>query len=302
MQVTEILARLGGTTDSTTLIAASSRKRVRTALRRGDIVRAGSRGLALPTACDGLRAAQSLNGVMSGLSAAAYWRWELKQAPRRPHVTVPNKRKVEPSRRAGIDVHWRDIAQHDVYADIVTRPALTVITCARDYPFDEALAVADSALRHDDVIREELTILAERLPRGRDRCLRVATEADGRAANPFESVLRAIALGVPGLHVQPQVEIDDRDFWCRPDLVDVDRRIVIEAESFEFHSQRASLRKDCRRYTALTIRGWRVIRFCWEDVMFHPEYVRLSLLALVDPTALGPDQQALLGQHVARIA
>jgi very-short-patch-repair endonuclease len=215
---------------------------------------------------------------------------------------VPNKRKVNPARRAGIDVRWRDLGPHDVYQDLVTRPALTVITCARERPFDAALAVADSARRHADVTKEELLILAERQPRGRDRCRRVALAASEKAANPFESVLRAIALDVPGVHVEPQIEIDDRGFWCRPDLVDVENRIVIEAESFEFHSSRKALLKDCRRYTSLTIRGWRVVRFCWEDVMFYPEYVRLALLALIDPTAMGPEQQALLTRHLLRSA
>ncbi|HSV37276.1 MAG TPA: DUF559 domain-containing protein, partial [Nocardioidaceae bacterium] len=283
MQVTQVLARLGGVADAGSLVAATSRRRVRTALRRGDIVRAGKRSYALPIASDGQKAAQALSGVMSGLTAAAYWRWELKQPPARPHVTVPRTRRVSPTRRAGIDVRWRDLSEQDVYQGIVTRPAQTVITCARELPFHEALAVADSALRHGDVTKEELIILARRLPRDRRRCLRVALAADRRAANPFESVLRAIALEVPGLEVVPQVDIDDRGFVCRPDLVDVERRLVIEADSFEFHGSRGSLRNDCRRYTALAIRGWTVLRFAWEDVMLHPDYVRLALLGFVDP-------------------
>jgi hypothetical protein len=261
MHVTEALARLGGVSDTGSLVAATSRKRVRTAVHRGEILRAG-RGYALPSASDGRRAAQSLNGVMSGLTAASYWQWELKDQPERPHVTVPRKRKVHPARRAGVDVRWRDLEEHEVYEGIVTRPAQTVISCARELRFDEALAVADSALRHGDVTREELVYLAERLPRGRERCLRVARAASALAANPFESVLRAIALDVAGLHVEPQIEIEDRGFWCRPDLVDVENRIVIEAESFGFHSKRKALLKDCRRYTALAIRGWRDVRFC----------------------------------------
>jgi hypothetical protein len=32
----------------------------------------------------------------------------------------------------------------------VTSPAWTVIDCAKDLPFDEALAIADSALRHGE--------------------------------------------------------------------------------------------------------------------------------------------------------
>ncbi|HSV39758.1 MAG TPA: hypothetical protein VLI04_13455, partial [Nocardioidaceae bacterium] len=65
---------------------------------------------------------------------------------------------------------------------------------------------------------------------------------------------------------------------------------------------RGSLRNDCRRYTALAIRGWTVLRFAWEDVMLHPDYVRLALLGFVDPKAVGPEQHALLTKSALRSA
>ena len=101
----------------------------------------------------------------------------------------------------------------------------------------------------------------------------MAREASGLAANPFESVLRAIALDVPGLDLRPQVVIAEGGWVGRPDLVDTERRLVVEAESFEFHGRRAALRRDCERYTALTLLGWTVLRFAWEHVMFEPAYV-----------------------------
>lgn len=67
----------------------------------------------------------------------------------------------------------------------------------------------------------------------------------------------------------------------RPDLVDPDLRLVVEAESHRFHSRREGPRRDCRRYTAFAVAGWRVVRFSWEDVMFRPEYVREQLELLV---------------------
>ncbi len=71
----------------------------------------------------------------------------------------------------------------------------------------------------------------------------------------------------------PQVVIDEDGFVGRPDLVDVARRIVAEADSFEFHGRRQALRRDCERYTALALRGWLVLRFSWEQVMHDPAYV-----------------------------
>ena len=90
-------------------------------------------------------------------------------------------------------------------------------------------------------------------------------------------MLRAIALDVPHLDLEPQVLIDENGWSGRPDLVDVGRRIVVEADSFEFHGKRAALRRDCERYNALALRGWLVLRFSWEHVMHDAAYVHASL-------------------------
>ena len=63
---------------------------------------------------------------------------------------------------------------------------------------------------------------------GRRHVLRVIEAADARAANPFESVLRAIALDVPGLQRLPQVEIRTPGRrLMRPDLVDARLQIAV---------------------------------------------------------------------------
>jgi hypothetical protein len=73
-----------------------------------------------------------------------------------------------------------------------------MVDCLRSLPFDEALAIADSALRACSFTPEALLELAgEMTGPGAGQGSRVAREADRRAANPFESVLRAIALDVP---------------------------------------------------------------------------------------------------------
>ena len=105
----------------------------------------------------------------------------------------------------------------------------------------------------------------------------VARLADGRAANPFESVLRAIASSVPGLQVEPQVAIDLPTGTVYVDLADRRLAVVAEADSFAWHGSRRALWRDCRRYNRLVLRGWLVLRFAWEDVMFYPEYVRACL-------------------------
>ena len=172
-----------------------------------------------------------------------------------------------------------DLHADDVREGLVTSRERTLLDCLRSLPFDEALAVADSALRSGDVTGEQLAGLARsaRGP-GSARIRRVAAYADGRAANPFESVLRALAIE-GGLTVVPQVVIRLLDGEVRPDLVDEDRWLVLEADSFTWHGSRAALRRDCRRYNAIVLAGWTVLRFSWEDVMHDQEHVRAVLRA-----------------------
>jgi very-short-patch-repair endonuclease len=276
VDVVEALIRMGGVAESRRLVAVTSRRRVATAVSRGRVVRDGRGHYALPAADEARRAAARLSGVVSGASAAALHGWEVKTSGL-PSVTVPAKRRVAKARRAGIDLHWRDLDPDDVRNQVL-RPGPTVIDCCKTLPFDEALAIADSALRHEALTRQGLLVLAEQVATtGRAQCLRVAREADGSAANPFESVLRAISLEVRGLVLKPQVVIEDDGWSGRPDLVDERLRLVVEADSFEFHGRRRALVRDCERYNALVVRGWTVLRYSWEHVMFDPGYVRASL-------------------------
>jgi very-short-patch-repair endonuclease len=234
----------------------------------------------LPSVADGLRMANELTGVLSHLSAALHHGWEVKAVPDRPHLTFPRGRNLTPAVRARCVPHWSNLGPDDREGP-VTSKTRTLLDCLQGCAFDEALCVADSALRHDSVSTETLRALAAgAVGPGARRASDVAGLADARAANPFESVLRALSLGIRGLDLVPQVTIREDGFAVRPDLVDMDRRLVVEAESHTWHSGRGALRRDCRRYTGPVLRGWTVIRFGWEDVMFEPDYVRASLIML----------------------
>ncbi|MCZ4498392.1 MAG: hypothetical protein JWQ74_945 [Marmoricola sp.] len=201
--------------------------------------------------------------------------------PARPHVTVPRNRRVDRERRRSTEVHWADLNVDDLRPPGVTSWMRTVTDCLTSCPLDEALAVADSALRHGAVTPAALVAAAAVLRGpGSAAARRVARLADGRAANPFESVLRALALEV-GLDVVPQVPITAPGFYARPDLVDIECRLVLEADSHTWHSSREALRRDCRRYNALVLIGWTVLRFTWEDVMLHPGVVAGDLETFV---------------------
>lgn len=216
-------------------------------------------------------AAVRLHGALSLTSAAIEHGWKVKDVPTRPIVCVPGNRNVAPASRRAVVVR-RDSLSADERVAHVTSPLRTVIDCARFLDFDEALAVADSALRGGDVGPLELIGAAERAPRtGRAKAVRVAEAATHLADNPMESVLRAICLGIRGLDVDPQVWVTPSE---RVDLADVSRGLIIEAESYEFHGAHDRYLRDVRRYTEFVRAGWVVLRFSWEDIMLRPDSVR----------------------------
>lgn len=279
MSVVEWLRELGGVARRRALLRLVDRGELERAVEAGEVVR-DARGLyALPEADAAARAANQLGGVLCLTSAALRHGWAVKTLPTRPHVLVSRGRKVDPRQRVAF-VHRGELTA-DRVDGLCTSVELTLEQCMRRLPFDEALAVADSA-RREGVPAGVLERIAEeaRGP-GAPRIRRVAREASPRAANPFESALRAIALDVPGLAVRPQVLISDGDFAVRPDLVDEKLRIVLEADSFEWHGSRSALASDARRYNMLVANGWIVLRFSYEDVMFHPDEVRRVLAAVV---------------------
>jgi very-short-patch-repair endonuclease len=276
----DLLERRGGFASRASLIRATSRREVDEALRSGAIVRVGHGRYALPSVDDAVARAAGMNGVLCLTSAAQHHGWEVRAAPVEPHILVPRNRRVPPGRRQGIVLHRGTLGPDDISDGIATSRELTLVQCMRGLPHADALSVVDSALRHG----EEATlrrVVATVRGAGRQKVLTLAGQARAGAANPFESSTRSIALTVSGLDVEPQVVISSNRVWARPDLVDVEQRIIIECDSFEWHGDRKAFRRDCRRYTLLVADGWSVVRFTWEDVMFEPEWVRQVLVDLV---------------------
>jgi len=286
MEAAEALDRLGGVASAQELLRWSSRRQVRRALGRGGIVRAVRGQYALPTATQGRQAAAALAGIVCLRSAAAHHGWQLKTQPVQPEVAVNPRRRLSPERRDGVRIAWMNVADDDVVAGVTT-PLKTVLDCARHLPFDEALTIADSALRSGLVTRADMEATQVR-GAGAAAVRRVVARADGRSANAFESVLRALSIEA-GLEVVPQEPVELPTGTVHPDLVCRTGRLVLEADSWSFHATRRAHRRDCVRYNLLTAHGWRVFRFTWEQVMHEQTYVRW-VLTLITSESVGQEK------------
>jgi very-short-patch-repair endonuclease len=221
--------------------------------------------------------------VISHESAAVLWDMDVIAKPTRHHLTVGRQRTSSTS--ASVVTHWADLRADEVH-DRVTSPLRTVLDCARSLPFPAALVVADSALRAGRVTKQDLaSAAAASRGAGSAAVRRVVMAADVRAGSVLESVLRALLLesGIAGF--VPQLVVNDSAFFARVDLADPVARVVLEADSFSHHGHRDALSRDCRRYDELVVRGWTVLRFAWEHVMFDQEWVVSTVRAALACTA-----------------
>lgn len=279
MDAANALRRLGGAATRRELLRLTTRHKLRVAIGAGQVHRHERGRYGLIALADERKRAAEVSGVLSDLSAAQHYGWKVKWPPRVTCVTVPRKRHLRD--KDGYAFSFADLDADDVVGG-VTSKLRTVIDCARRLPFDEALAVADSALRAGDVTKVELLAATKYLRgNGAVQARRVALHADDRADNPFESVLRALVIEAGLLGFVPQLPVDARGITWHPDLVDVARRIIIEADSYGHHGDKMAHAKDCVRHTAFAVAGWRVLRFDWDQVMKSPSYVRAVLADLL---------------------
>lgn len=274
MDLATLLQRLGGVATRKQLQAHVERHVLETAIAQGTVLRAARGRYVLPTASVGKLAAARVDGVAGLRTAAASWGWALKSQPEKPEIIVPRGRKVAAVHQQDCVIRWRRLDDGDV-AGWRTSRMRTLLDCMTTLPFDEALAIADSALRDGRVTGVDLFRAADALPgRGRNRALDIAWYASDRPANPFESVVRAIAIErVPGTKLTPQVRLEVAGRVIRPDLVDQQLRLVVEADSHEFHTSREQIDSDCWRYDELVLDDWLVLRVSWVQAMFKQAWV-----------------------------
>ena len=280
LDAAEALGRLGGVASRAQLLAYVSRWTLEQGVREGKVLHPARDRYTLPSLDEAARIAHEVSGILCLSSAALAHGWAVKQVPEKPHVSFRRNRKLTTAQLRLVQPHRHDLDPDDILDGFVTNKEVTLAQCLRSLPDDEALAIADSAARAGD-LGVLARVAATACGRGAARVRNKVAEARADAANPFESALRSLANGVDGLKVEPQRLITSVTPWARPDLVDEDLRIVLEADSFEWHGDRGALRRDARRYDLLVVDGWIVLRFAWEDVMFDQDFVRRVLVAAV---------------------
>ncbi len=273
MTVVEVLWSLGGVARRCDLRRQISQHALRRAVQTGSIVRTARRGwYCLPERLS-QGTARAVGGVISHLSAAEVWELGVLEPAPSLHLTVRrNRHGVD--KPQNVEVHYASLRPDEAQGN-VTSVLRTVIDCSRTCSFAQALAIADTAIRVGHITRGELArAAAAARGGGAVQVRRVAKHADPRSMSPAESALRAILIdgGITGFVPQLKARRDGR--WIATvDLGDPRVRVLLEADSFLWHGQRAALERDARRYNELVAAGYFVLRFTWEHIVGDPHWV-----------------------------
>ena len=287
MSVARALGQLGGTATWSELRRQVSKRTLLAAVADGAVVRR-SRGLYCLPERTNFAVARMLRGAISHLSAAQVWDLGILTPPAELHITV-SRHRSRVRAPAGVCVHYGVVTDADLDAG-VTGALRTVVDCAKSCSVPQALAVADTAVRTALVTKAELLRAVTQLRgTGSGRARRVARWVDPRAASPLESALRGLLYENGLTRFQPQFRVMSRGrLVATTDLGDAETGVLLKADSFLWHGDRAALDRDARRYNELVVRGYLVLRFSWEQVVGDPAWV-VAVVRL----ALGrPDRQA----------
>lgn len=170
----------------------------------------------------------------------------------------------------------------DVAGTAVTSIEQTVVDCAAEYPFGEALAIADSALHQGLTDKARLLNYLENRTnrRGVRKAQRVIAHADARAESGGESIVRAVMIeaGLPTPELQAPIANIERpghnyyvDFmFTRSD----GGKVAVELDGREkYHDMAMTGGRDAtgvmmaerQREAAITAEGVRVVRFSFRD-------------------------------------
>jgi hypothetical protein len=270
MDVVEAITSLGGTARWIELRERVSQRALERAVRDKEIVRIG-RGVYRLSNLPEPQA--TLPGVYSHVTAAEIWELGVLHKTKITHITVPRTKRVEVP--AHTKVHYADLPP-EATDGRTTRPLQTVLDCARTCPFDEALAIADTAVRVRMVTKPVL-ITAAALLRGAGsrQARRIAALCDERSHSPLESALRALLIDAGLTFFEPQyaARAADGRVLAKVDLGDPVTGVLLEADSFLFHGHRGQLEWDARRYNVLVAHGYIVLRFAYEHVLGDKDWV-----------------------------
>lgn len=274
--VAAVLARQGGVATTAQLLNVLSRSRLDTGIRTGELIKVwpGVYSGEEPDNLTRLRGLDLRAGepvvICLGTAAAAYG-FDTEDVIDL-HVLNPDGHQLRAS--DGVVIHRRDgapLAMVDGRG--ATAAAWTAVEVARALRRPRALATLDAALRTGTCDRGQLldAVSEQHGRRGIVHVRELVPHAAAAAESPMESEARLVMLDGKLPMPDLQYEIMDRSgrHW-RLDFAWPLRKLAVEYDGFDWHSDPASFTRDRQKRAALQEMGWTLLSIVADDVRRRP--------------------------------
>lgn len=255
--------------------AGFSRYEIAAAVAGGDMRRVRRSWLVTPE-CDPRRvAAASHGGRVTCVSAAALrslWTPQGESAAllhELTHVAVAGTSSRHET--DGVTLHWAT-GPAPIGRNMTEEPILNVLFhVAQCVPQRDALAIWESAVKHKLTDSQVLRHVAWRRAQAAELAALVSWLSDSGLETHFVDGMRQA-----GVSVQQQVRIDGHP-------VDglIGDSLVVQIDGFAHHSSAADRRRDLAADARLVMRGYVVLRFDYQQILFDWDYVRDTILTAV---------------------
>jgi very-short-patch-repair endonuclease len=210
-------------------------------------------------------------GVVSHYPAAVLWDW-------RPPREGPMHVIATGRSRPGLVVHHTTLHPSDItrrHGIPTTSAARTLLDLAATEPTAELERALNAAGLQRRVSPRSLKQQFSRYPHHRGTAaLRKLLESEPCLTRSDAEIIARDLIRKAGL---PQPESNIRIEGHEVDLVWRDHGLIVEIDSWAFHSMRSSFEGDRRRDQRLTTAGWRVIRITARQLTNEPERVVATL-------------------------
>jgi very-short-patch-repair endonuclease len=212
----------------------------------------------------------------SGL-AAAWWHGLTRYTPDVVEVTVPRGSRLR--RRRGTQLRRRDLDPHDIVLRDglrVTALPLTVVEAA--VRRGGGAKLLDGALqRHVELAQLWRAHLRNKGRHGSPAARRLLQAAADGARSEAERLLAKLLrdAGITGWKANHPVG------GYKVDVAFVTERVAIEVDGWAFHHDEDAFQVDRKRQNAISLLGWKVLRFTWLDLTQYPQRVIAEIMLAV---------------------
>lgn len=173
----------------------------------------------------------------------------------------------------------------------VTGPARTVLDLAAVVSPKRLDRTVDAVLRSGQLRLSDLWgVLASHARRGRPGCTALKASLEERFGGepvPLSAWSRMVAelltdVGLDYPALEHRIHDALGNFVAQVDLAYPTHRVAIELDSARWHDNRESFVEDRRRRNEITLVGWNVLNFTWDDYASGPERLSATVIGALD--------------------